>query len=292
MKILSYQIIFCVCLFSGKVAFSQKIIDRSSSIKPNWISETPFGDSFSYHKGQASNTKSLEEARKQAFANVVASIAAEQQVDVRVQSTTTTSQTNNNKTYNVNGSFFEVVEISTGKSILNGLKFEEEYWQKLQLPNGSIQYESWILMRLPKGSNSRYTQKSYGFAPVWRSALMPGWGQFYKKQNTKGIALLAATGVILVGAIVTENQRSSNYTNALNTRDINERRAFISTADNWKNSRNAIIAVGGAIYLYNLIDAIATKGAKIYAYKPPRRIGLQTYCAVNHTGFQLIYHLK
>lgn len=292
MKLFSrlFLVFYIFCLADD--VFSQKIVDRSTTNKPNWISETPFGDNFSYHKGQASNTKSLEEARKQAFANVVASIAAEQQVDVRVQSTTTTSQTNNNKTYNVNGSFFEVVEISTGKSILNGLKFEEEYWQKLQLPNGSIQYESWILMRLPKSSNSRYIQKSYGFAPVWRSALMPGWGQFYKKQNTKGIVLLAATGVALIGTIVTENQRSSNYTSALNTRDINERRAFISTADNWENSRNAIIAVGGAIYLYNLIDAIATKGAKIYAYKPPRRIGLQTYCAVNHTGFQLIYHLK
>lgn len=242
---------------------------------------------------QASSTRSLEDARKRAFANAVAAIAAEQQVQVEVRSSSISTQTENNSIYNVNGTFIEVVEMSTGKRTLKSLAFEEEYWQKQELANRNIQYESWILLRMPKTANVNYRREQYGFAPVWRSALVPGLGQLYKKQNTKGISLLAVTGAITVGTIVADNQKTSNYENALKTRDINERRAFLATSDNWENARNALIGVGGAVYIYNLVDAIASKGAKLYAFKDSNRpMEFQPYYAYSHSGLNLTIHLK
>ena len=91
-------------------------------------------------------------------------------------------------------------------------------------------------------------------------SIIPGVGQLYKGSTFKGIAIItgevAAAGAILL----CENTRASyvkmmkeqpKYAAEYNTR-----------ADAWETGRNIAIGAAAAIYIYNLIDAFATNGAK------------------------------
>ena len=142
----------------------------------------------------------------------------------------------------------------------------DEYYEK-----SFDKYQMWVLYAV---SEKEFTpvvpeySHSYGFAAVWRSALVPGWGQFYKKQTGKGLCFLAAEGV-LVGTVVytgmqyTDNVRKSNETTKLSL--IKEYR---NRADEWELRRNIAIGTAVGVYVWNVLDAALAKGKIKYAWIP------------------------
>jgi len=62
---------------------------------------------------------------------------------------------------------------------IKSLRIEEEYYNKT---NNYGKYVYYMLIRLPKSSDeNKIMEKTYGTAPIWRSVVIPGWGQIYKK---------------------------------------------------------------------------------------------------------------
>ncbi len=113
---------------------------------------------------------------------------------------------------------------------------------------------------------------SSGFAPIWRSALVPGWGQLYKKQKAKGYTLLFSEVLFITAAFISQNQYDYNNNEAIkNIKHPETYYYYTDKADVWKTTRNAAFIGAGAVYLYSIIDAIATRGAKSYAYTKPRK---------------------
>lgn len=111
--------------------------------------------------------------------------------------------------------------------------------------------------------------RHYGLRPLWRSAIIPGWGQMYKKQYIKGSVMLAMEAAAISIACVADNQRSSYMSKIRTETDMNAIRFYQNKANHWKNMRNAFFIGAGAIYVYNIVDAIASKGRPIYK-KPSR----------------------
>lgn len=111
--------------------------------------------------------------------------------------------------------------------------------------------------------------RHYGLRPLWRSAIIPGWGQMYKKQYIKGSVILAMEAAAISIACVADNQRSSYMGKIRTETDMNAIRFYQNKANHWKNMRNAFFIGAGAIYVYNIVDAIASKGRPIYK-KPSR----------------------
>lgn len=99
----------------------------------------------------------------------------------------------------------------------------------------------------------------YGFAPVAMS-VVPGAGQWYKGQRTKGVCLFAAEAVAVAGVLLCENNRASYI------RKIRQQPQFVHTyssrADRWETGRNVCIGVAAGIWVYNIIDAAVARGAR------------------------------
>lgn len=104
-----------------------------------------------------------------------------------------------------------------------------------------------------------YVTDKYGFTPVVMS-LIPGAGQMYKGSYLKGGCILGSEIICAVGIILCENQRS-DYSNKAKEQP-RFAKEYNTKANNWATGRNVCIGVAGAIYVYNLIDAAVSKGAR------------------------------
>ena len=100
----------------------------------------------------------------------------------------------------------------------------------------------------------------YGARGFVRSLVIPGWGQMYKGSYLKGGLILGGEAAFVAGIIAAENLRASYR------KKMKEQPQHIKTyntkADNCENIRNICIGGAAALYVYNLIDAIAANGAK------------------------------
>ena len=97
---------------------------------------------------------------------------------------------------------------------------------------------------------------------AWRSAVLPGWGQFYKGQKTRGILLggafwgsLAATAV----AVIKENDLRDKYEAETDPTAIARR---YGTFNSWFKTRRALTAATIGFWLLSVVDASWTKYAQ------------------------------
>ena len=91
-------------------------------------------------------------------------------------------------------------------------------------------------------------------------SIVPGVGQFYKGSVAKGTMFLGLSVAAATGIIVCESSRSSYVNKAIEQPKY--KKDYSTKADNWETARNICIGVGGAIWVWNIIDAFTTKSAK------------------------------
>ena len=242
---------------------AQKIIDSSASEKPSWTIEPPSGKYYDYYTGIGSSPNSLSSAKEQAIANVLSEIIMEGKITANSRIRTLHEQSNEGIISEVSREIQQTGEATS----IEGLKKEEEYWQTVKTTSGLF-YQHWILMRIPKpeyvGMDLTIKQ-GYGFAPVWRSVLVPGWGQFYKGENKKGRRFMTFEAVTLSTAFISFYISQNYNRKAENERDSDRRKFY----NDWSNTAYTIGTVSGIIgvvtYCYNIFDSITSKGAKKYA---------------------------
>lgn len=140
----------------------------------------------------------------------------------------------------------------------------DEYYQIEKVGGHSI-FRLYVLYAVAKPNVKRpqfddFTiSNRYGASAIARS-IVPGWAQIYKGSPTKGYCIMGATVAGVAGIVVCENLRSS-YIRKISEQPKNAL-YYSQQADNWENGRNIAIGATAAIYVYNIIDAIAAKGAK------------------------------
>lgn len=105
----------------------------------------------------------------------------------------------------------------------------------------------------------------YGIAPVFMS-IIPGLGQMYKGSTIKGICMLGGVAVSGLGALFCENERS-DYKNKMKEQPQFAKN-YNTKANNYETGRNVCLGAAAAIWVYNIIDAAAAKGAKRIIVKP------------------------
>ena len=100
---------------------------------------------------------------------------------------------------------------------------------------------------------------NYGIKPLFLS-IIPGLGQIYKGQDAKGYAILGTEAMLLAGGVysVTEVGRY----NRLAKKNPEVYDSYQSKATTYRQIRNACFIAGGALYIYNLIDAAISKGKR------------------------------
>lgn len=260
-----FSCIIVVLLFVLNLnSYSQ--VKSNSKLKPKWTTESlfPSNSSYKFYVSYVEVSGDIEIARGQSKAELCRLVQREEQISVLEDYTVNSEDINdgNNIVEAINKVYSLKVE-SEGKIInLNYLKLDE-YWRESYV-DGVRKLEFYTLYAVarpgvvPQFDDVYFTDK-YGISAMARS-LIPGWGQIYKGSIAKGVSFLVGEALCISGIILCESQRASYH------KKMKEQPRFAKTystkSDNWENGRNICIGASAALYVYNLIDAVATKGAR------------------------------
>ncbi len=91
---------------------------------------------------------------------------------------------------------------------------------------------------------------------TWRSAILPGWGQFYKNQKKKAYivgGLFSGAAVFTVGAYMIERNAEQSYLDATQPDVVAQRYDRYNT---WAKTRKISTYITAGIWLYAVADAL------------------------------------
>ena len=101
-------------------------------------------------------------------------------------------------------------------------------------------------------------------AAAMRSLALPGWGQLYKGENTKGWILLGVWGMAASGTVlahIIRKQAEDDYlaaTEALPEQEILDRFDRFNT---WHKARNNLALATAGLWAYSYLDALIFRGS-------------------------------
>ena len=136
-----------------------------------------------------------------------------------------------------------------------------------------------------------YKTTSYGVTPALMS-IVPGLGQFYKGSTVKGICMLGGVAAFGIGALFCENERA-DYKNKMKEQP-KFAKDYNTKANNYETARNICLGTAAAVWVYNIIDAAAAKGARRIIVKPATGSYLSVHPVATPTavGVSLSYNFK
>ncbi len=228
--------------------------------QPSWIAKTPEGYLHDFYTGKGFSNESKADAFDKALASAIAGIVNGSSINVSAIETYKSDATeqSDGKRYLLNKIDKIVKEITiTGESsTIRGLRQVEEYYDA-----AAGGYNAWVLVSIPK-KNPLSPPSS--FSPIWRSLLLPGWGQLYKEQSFKGVSFMTLTIGGIAGGLVFSQLSDDAAKNALAARTQPRRDYFNQDKkDNASYSTICFIA-GGLFYAWNVVDAIIMKQENLY----------------------------
>lgn len=212
----------------------------------------------------------LSDARNDAFSRLLADLGNKAGVTVNSQ---TLAEIKSSLNYNAGvGNYQEsTTNITSHKIDREGFKAAftkvSEYYEYAY-----GRYLLWELYEVSSGAAftaiiPEYTTH-YGGSALWRSAIVPGWGQFHKRKTLKGVLFLSAEAVLAVGAVFCEMRRADNYRKSQETTSLPIIKEYRGRADDWELYRNVALGATAGVYLWNVLDAALAKGKIKYAGIP------------------------
>lgn len=238
----------------------------SEKIKPRWMQKLPepTNDSFQYELVTATAT-SLDAAREKTLTNLINTSGMKNGI---VTVTNYKSKEELSQKWD-NGQLKEEVNYNAQTNIKSESKEVKlyiepiaEYWERDATGNYYLTrlYAKSELNKAPLFDNVEVTTK-YGINGLWRSLIVPGWGQLYKGSTLKGCLILGSCVAAAASIIATEQQRVDYIQKIDLTHNVTAKRTYATRADNLATGRNICIGILSAIYVYNLIDALVAPGA-------------------------------
>ncbi len=218
---------------------------------------------------------SLKEARSDAFTGLLHDLGNAAGVSVNSQSI---NEIKSNLNYDGSTSNYDESNATTNTYKIERENFKvsfsklSEYYE---YNNG--RYQLWELYEVAQ-NNQMLTAKipeyttQYGTSALWRSAILPGWGQFHKKKTGRGIAILAAEVTLISGTVYCESMRSDNIRKSQETINTTTVKEYRKRADSWTTRRNMFAGGAIGVYIINLLDATLSKGEIKYVAWIPENI--------------------
>lgn len=258
--------ILLILLFLPCRAMSQRIVLSSDDVKPRWISRT--GDIRQSNPSYniclvedlgpdlhvLKNSSLLALSRKLEQSNSISGVI-DRNVNVSNSDGTVSSESSIGLSFQTRT---DVIDF-TCKAIAS-------YWE--QFTSGTAMHFRYYTLYavskpgvVPVFDNFEVTTK-YGARGLWRSMIVPGWGQMYKGSYMKGGLMLGGMVVLATGITLAENLRQVKAAAILNTHNADLKQIYASQANGCAIARNICIGGAAALYIYNLVDAVVAPGAK------------------------------
>ena len=262
---------------------------RSENMKPRWISETPTPSNPTYDFVVVRGIGNSPQAASQACLD---KLVSNEDLKTTVQGIVNRNRHSVQQQSIDNGVLTEhisntvTMDVSmNGKQVSITVNPVDEYWEYISV-NGSRVCECHALYMVagsaltPVYDNITLT-RHYGARGLIRS-LVPGMGQIYKGSTAKGLCIIGGEALCMAGIILSESTRAS-YVRKMKEQPKHTQH-YNTKATNWETGRNICIGAAAALYLYNLIDAAAAKGAKRVVVTPHRPIHFSLAPAVMNDG--------
>jgi len=228
-------LIFCLIVLSLQlpVAFGA----------PKWATQTPHGKRNAYAVGLGESATSLYEAKRQSIADAMRVFSEQQNVVIESKFRSLTTEDHRHIED-------EVLVKGTSKT-LKGLRLVETYVQANRSP-----YQVWTLMSMPeRNPTSR-------LSAVWRSVLLPGWGQFYQGKTVRGVGFLIAQAGTIAGAYYTQARQLDFEDQALQSSVPTTRKYYYDKADQYHQGNVILVSAAILTYGLNLADVLFLSGNK------------------------------
>lgn len=177
------------------------------------------------------------------------------------------------------------VQITSKKKLVVNSRIIDEYYERL----APGEYKVYLLVQTAKNPTLKLEPVTVSDKyPFSARIFIPGMEQIYKGSIAKGACIIAGEALCISGIILCENQRASYY------KKMKEQPRFAKTyntkSDNWKNGRNVCIGAAAVLYIYNLIDAVASKGARrVFIKKRNSELALLPMDDYKNTGLSLVW---
>lgn len=245
--------------------------EKSDKLKPKWVTHAlPESKSGTYFFVKSMGMgATLAGAKQQAFVSMAQMLEQERgltvNTSVQVMEKITQNQYEHNAEYTQE---IEMEVIEKGHQLKIVCREIDQYWI---YDDGK--YEVHVLYTVADKNRygGSYDDKitltsKYGAAGLL--SVIPSVGQFYKGSYVKGGLILGGEIIAAGGIILCENTRAS-YIKKMHEQP-KYAAEYNSLADSWETGRNICIGVAAAIYVYNLIDALVTPGARRVKVEPSR----------------------
>lgn len=126
-------------------------------------------------------------------------------------------------------------------SFFNSIKDESKYFLE---PDKHLVHLKYVLVEDPRPS------------AAWRSALLPGWGQYYKKQEQKakifGIGFISG-GLLTAGSYLFEYNYHQNYLDSEEQSQIDK---YYDRYNQWQKTRKVFTYATAGIWFASFFDAL------------------------------------
>lgn len=113
--------------------------------------------------------------------------------------------------------------------------------------------------------NPMYTYETVNISdkyPLSVKTFLPGMMQLKKDQTAKGLIIIGAEVAMAGGIVAFETLRSSYVSKIKSSHNASARMDYINSANTCSDLRNICIAGAAAVYIWNFIDAIASRGPR------------------------------
>lgn len=241
-----------------------------NSTKPRWVGNPPRAEYSTFYFVEVSSdmSSSLAGARTSALEQLSANVARTDDITV-AEIYTDKSQQQYSSSTGVRGMgtdnyAFELHAEGTSAPIHS--RRIDEYWTSVQRDGMNVLEYHAIYAVERKGQQADFSHISitnrYGMSGLWRSAIVPGWGQFHKGATLKGGIIIGGCAVLSGGIVFFDNQRGDYSRKITGTHDVTLIRSYATKRDHFATARNVCIGAAAALYVYNLIDAVSAAGAR------------------------------
>lgn len=247
-----------------------------ASAQPRWATHPPIGYLNDYFVGAASSIKSRSDAEELAFENAITAINQSNSVTVKSyeQINTFSTERSSGDQDNLETITKAAKELSlTGESqTIKGLRKVETYFDKV----GRV-YEAWVLVSFPK---KHPVSPPSSFDPIWRSLLVPGWGQLYNGETFKGFSFMTISVAGVATGIICSALSQDSYSQALASR-TQARRDYFNNLSNLQSTISTVSFISaGAAYVWSLVDAIVVKPENLFVDVNGEKGGITVRVAV------------
>lgn len=254
--------------------------------RPRWITQPPVASNNTFeYKVIAIDANAVSEARGLVPKEITHYLETTKSVKIASASSEKVVSTGADVTEQTS---FEMKAVVEGEPVTVVAKIIDEYYE----PGRNLgTYYFLVAVGNPKVSSVNFDKvritDKYGAQGLWRSAICPGWGQMYKGSQAKGLAILCAQVATLGGVVAFEGMRSGYVAKA--KAQPRYAQQYYAKASNRKNIRNGFIAGAAAVYVYNLIDAVAASGTR-YVKTSKNKLAFYPSLTPESMGFAVAFN--